>query len=1130
MQRLLNDEWFFAKLPLGSTLKEAREAAFVPVDLPHDFLIGNTDDLYESCDGWYRRTLTVPEEALGLVWLLRFDGVYMDCDVLVNDQVVCSHAYGYTAFDAVLTPALQAGENSVLVHIRHQSPNSRWYSGAGIFRDVTLHVLPRRHMPLDGVYVHSERQGDAWKLHVSVEVVGGAGRAPEVQLFDEAGDVRFASAQPSGAFAEDTPDCWCCTLTVDGKDARLWSPDCPSLYTLQVKLDGQTITQRVGLREVTFDPERGLFVNGAPVKLHGVCLHHDLGALGAAFHEKAARRQLRAMQEMGANALRTTHNPPAHQLLDLCDEMGILVIDEFLDMWEGAKTPYDYARFFPAHVAEDAASWVRRDRNHPCVILWSIGNEILDTHASPRGAEVTAMLRGFVEQHDPCGNARATIGSNYMPWQGAQNCADILKLAGYNYGEKYYEEHHAAHPDWVIYGSETASSLSSRGIYRFPIDTNILSDEDLQCSALGNSTSSWGCRDLRKMIVDDLNTPYSMGQFIWSGIDYIGEPTPYHTRSCYFGHMDTAVFPKDGYYQFKAAWNPAPMAHIGVHWDWNPGELIDVPVMTNGERCELLLNGRSLGEKQVRALVWQESLPIWRVPYEPGELRAIARDAAGKVIAEDVRHSFGSSVRLHLEAEDAGLLADGHDMTFVTVTALDGEGRCVENAVDCVHVSVTGAGRLLGVDNGDSTDRDGYRTTVRHLFSGRLLVMVGALDVPGTVRVEVTSPGLAPAVLELPVKAATPLEGISCLQRIEDAPLRQERWVRRIDMRPLSTTHLDAAHRSVTFAITTLPEDADPQELTFRVTNSAGIASPCAEVTRNADGTVTVTALGDGAIYLRGTCRNGYPHTRLISQQEIFIEGVGQPYLDPYAFVAGGLYDLHEGEISAGNEQGISFARDGESLVGFTNVDFGPVGSDEITLPIFALNGELYEITVWRGDPRNGGEQVAVLPYQKPSIWNTYQAETYRLPVRFRGVETICFTMRVKVHLKGFSFTRQSRAWVPQSALEADTVYGDSFTRTGEGILSIGNNVSLVYDGMDFGSADTASLTLDGATPLPENPVTVLMQNDAGDELRELCSFRQSGAREEQTFRIRVLPGVCKVSFVFLPGSQFDFYGFRFDK
>lgn len=1127
MQRLFNDGWRFAKLPSGSTLADAQSAAFAPVDLPHDFLIENANALYETCDGWYQRTLTVPEGQLDKSWWLRFDGVYMDCDVLVNGRIVCSHAYGYTAFDADLTEALHAGDNTVMVHIRHRSPNSRWYSGAGIFRDVTLYAAPRKHIKPDSVYISCGREEDDgdWYVALSIDEDSYIGGDLCIRILNQDGlpvfITRLRNMADYGCYAR---------FYLPQTIVRTWHPDTPYLYTMELTCGEQRLTRRFGIREVRFDPQTGLSIGGKPVKLHGVCLHHDLGALGSAFHEKAARRQLRAMKAMGVNALRTTHNPPAAKMLDLCDEMGILVIDELLDMWEGPKTTYDYARFFDEHIAEDVESWVRRDRNHPSVIMWSIGNEIYDTHASFRGQEVTALLKTLVEQHDPRGNAAVTIGSNYMPWEGAQKCADILKIAGYNYGEKYYEEHHQAHPDWVIYGSETASSFSSRGIYRFPIDVNIMSDEDLQCSALGNATSSWGCRDLRRLIVDDLNTPYSMGQFIWSGIDYIGEPTPYHTRSCYFGHMDTAVFPKDGYFQFKAAWNPEPMVHIGVYWDWNEGQLIDVPVMTNGASCELLLNGQSLGVKPVDLRVPEKSLPVWRVPYAKGDLCARAYDADGKLVAEEHAHSFGEPARIVLHAEDTALKADGHDMTFLTITMADEDGHLVENAVNRVHVSVTGAGRLLGLDNGDSTDHDGYKTTTRHLFSGKLLAMVGALDKPGTIRVEVTAEGLAPAVLELPAEACPPLEGTSCVQRIADTPLSGEKWVRRLDMRPLSSTRLTGENRSVTFAITTLPEDADPQELTFRVTNAAGIVSPCARVERGTDGTVTVTALGDGQVYLRGTCRNGYEHARVISQQELLIEGVGQPYLNPYQLIAGGLYDLHEGEVSAGNEQGLSFAREGYSMAGFTNVDFGPVGSDEITLPIFALNGEVYHITVWQGDPRHGGVKVAVLDYQKPSIWNTYQEETFKLPVRFTGVQTICFTMTEKVHMKGFYFTRQSRAWLPQSALDADTVYGDSFRRTEEGVMDIGNNVSLVYGSMDFEGAEKVRLTLDAATPLPVNAVTVLMETPDGQQQRGLCSFRQSPERTRQTFELELLPGTDTISFVFLPGSKFDFYGFQFER
>lgn len=1113
MQRLLNDGWAFAKLPNGSTLEDASQAAWQPVSLPHDFLIAQHENLYESADGWYRRGLSVAEQDVDKVWLLRFDGVYMDCDVLMNGQVICTHRYGYTAFDVNLTDYVHAGENLLMVHIRHQSPNSRWYSGAGIYRDVTLHVLPRHYMPLDGVYVSMTSEGNTWRVTVETETVGQGDACPVHKLYAPSG---AQVAEVSGLTAE---------ITVE--HPLLWRLNHPSCYTLETTLGEQCIRQNIGFRTVKYDVNQGLFLNGEHVKLHGVCLHHDLGALGSAFHTKAARRQLKAMQAMGVNALRTSHNPPARQVMDLCDEMGILVVDEAFDMWERPKTPFDYARFFPENAAADVASWVRRDRNHSSLLMWSIGNEILDTHADARGQEVTCMLRDEVRKHDPQGNAIVTIGSNFMPWEGAQKCADLVEAAGYNYGEKYYAPHHQAHPDWVIYGSETASALSSRGVYRFPASASILSDEDLQCSSLGNSTTSWGTRDMRRCLVDDLNTPYSLGQFLWSGIDYIGEPTPYHTRSCYFGMMDTAVFPKEYWYLCRALWTDVPMAHIGVHWDWNPGQMIDVAVMTTGASCELLLNGESLGCKAVDRRNPENCLPMWHVPFQPGELKARAYNAAGELIAEDVRYTSGESAKLVLEAEDATLLADGEDMTFVTISMVDAAGHPVENAVDRVHVKVSG-GVLLGLDNGDSTDCEGYKTSTRRLFSGRLLAIVGAGTSAGTARVEVSSPDKETAVLDIPMLPTDGRSGSAPHRPYESTAMLQDIPVRRIELVPMGSKSLSPENPSVTFRVKCLPSNADAQEIHYRVTTAKGIESPCATVETNGD-CVTVRGVGDGEVYLRATCNNGYSHPRVISQQEISITGMGQPNLNPYEFISGGLYHFTDGEIGAGNEQGIAFGRDGYSMAGFDRVDFGPVGSDEITLPIFALDDKHYEMTLWLGDPRRGGEKLAVLAYQKPSQWNVYQPETYKLPRRLTGVQTICFSMENKVHLKGFSFTRQSRAWQQLSGLEADTVYGDSFRRGSEGIMDIGNNVTLAYANMDFGTATRTTLTLDGATPLAVNPVTIRFENEAGDTLTTLAQFKGTG-RSSQTFDVEVLPGNCTVSFVFLPGSQYDFYGFQFAK
>lgn len=1120
MERLFNDGWQFVKLPEGSTLADASQAACAAVDLPHDFLIAQENGLYETADGWYRRTLTVPEAWLDQCVILRFDGVYMDCDVLLNGEIICTHHYGYTCFDADLTGKFHAGENQLYVHIRHRSPNTRWYSGAGIYRDVTLHVLPPRHIALDGTYVTTCHDGDSWTLTIDTELTGSGDNQPVIHRLWQ-GDklVCEAMAQPktdrtSVAIPVHQPDLW-----------RVGMGGC---YTLETSFGEQIIRENVGFRDIRLETDQGLFVNGEPVKLHGVCLHHDLGCLGSAFNVVAARRQLKAMQAMGVNSLRTSHNPPARQVMALCDEMGILVVDELLDMWQQPKTAFDYARFFDVDATSDVAAWVRRDRNHPSLLMWSIGNEIGDTHNNPEQAGLVAqMLCEQVRRHDPKSNAVTTIGSNYMPWPGAQHCAAFVEAVGYNYGEKLYAAHHTEHPEWVIYGSETASAVASRGVYHFPLSSSILADEDLQCSSLGNSHTAWGTQDIAKMLVDDLNCPYSLGQYIWSGIDYIGEPTPYHTRSSYFGLMDTAVFPKDTYYLYQSLWTARPMVHIGVTWDWNPGQMIDVPVMTNAASVELFLNGVSLGRRVVDARDSERCRPVWQLAFTPGELRAVAYNADGAVLAEATRSTPGDSARIVLTAESDILHATGSDLAFVTIEMADAQGRMVENACDRVHVRVTGPGMLMGLDNGDSTDPEGYKTTTRRLFSGKLLAVIGDVGKEGLIRVEVTSPGKEAALLELPVlPCAHSSEARRTVPLCREAAMPAEVPVRKIELIPLGEKRLTTDWKSVSFRVKTYPSDAMPQEITYRITNAKGIDSPCAACTVT-DDVVTVTAVGDGTVYLRACCKNGGDHPRIISQQDIVIEGLGQPCLDPYEFVAGGLYDISYGEVGNGNEQGVSFARDGESMAGFTQVDFGPVGSDEVTLPIFALDSKHYDLTLWDGDPRHGGEIIAVLPYEKPSRWNVYQSETYTLPRRLTGVHTLCFTMDSKIHLKGFVFTRQSRAWLSLPALFADAVYGDTFTRGEEGVMDIGNNVSLIYEHMDFGKATCALLTIDGCTPLPENPITIRFRNEAGESLTALARFAGT-QRGRQTFRVEVLPGDCTVSFVFLPGCRFDFYAFRF--
>ncbi|MBQ7656619.1 MAG: DUF4982 domain-containing protein, partial [Clostridia bacterium] len=681
------------------------------------------------------------------------------------------------------------------------------------------------------------------------------------------------------------------------------------------------------------------------------------------------------------------------------------------------------------------------------------------------------------------------------------------------------------HPDWVIFGSETGSLLASRGIYHFPMKETILSEEDLQCSALLNTNTSWGAHDLRVMLTEDLNTPYSLGQFVWSGIDYIGEPTPYQTRCCYFGQTDTACFPKDAYYFYQALWTDTPMIHIGISWDWNEGQLIDVPVMTNGKEAELFLNGKSLGRKKVNLRDAEGSLPIWTVPYEPGELKAVVYDASGAVLGEAVRHSFGEAKKIVLSAEKTALKACSGDIAFITVQALDENGWPVENAVNRIHAEVTGAGVLLGMDNGDSTDRDGYQVTSRRLFSGKLLLMVGVNEA-GETRVKVTGQGLEAAELTLRVEESKGLKEPRFFPSLcKTAATEEETFIRRIDLKALGNTYLTPDHPSVSFAVSVYPENAQSQPIRFRATNAQGVDMPCMQVTQEGN-CVTVTALGDGSVYLRAAANNGYPHPRVLSVIEVSATGFGPVGLNPYEFVAGSLCDLREGDVGVGNERGIAFARESESAIGFSNVDFGPAGSDEITIPIFALNGDLYRLKLWDGMPGQGGRFLCELPYQKPSIWNTYQSETWRLPEALRGVHTLAFSLDEKVHFKGFSFARQSRALRYNRAVDCDELYGDSFRKDSDAVRGIGNNVTLTFHHMEFQQPGKVLLTLDGATPLDVNTVSLRVTNPEGEAAVSTCGFKQS-ARGEQTFAVEVPQGVCDVSFVFLPGSSFDFYGFR---
>ncbi len=1199
------NNWTFLRTDLHVTMSEIenQKTRFVPVELPHDWLIYDAKNLYQDGCGWYRKEFELvtgeiadlsgelgvgtespaeshewnaPERVVARIHreervILRFDGVYMDSTVYVNGTRIGDWKYGYSTFDMDITSALVPGRNLLTVQVRFQSPNSRWYSGAGIYRKVWLKVCPAVYLPLDGTYVTTKKAEGGYEFAAETEVAGKldlnvvcryrlwqgeelAQELGEVPVNISAGNIQNAEhvgksdadiLSEEGAASQAAETAGRAVLQAFVREPKLWDIEDPQCYRLSVELclqghedviDSQDIT--VGFRTVELTTDRGLFLNGRHVKIHGVCEHHDLGCLGAAFHVPAMERKIKMLQKMGVNAIRTSHNMPAPELMDLADRMGVLILSEAFDMWELPKTKFDYGRYFKKWCEKDVRSWVRRDRNHPSLLLWSIGDEIYDTHADEHGQEITRRLMKAVREHDPKGNALITIGSNYMPWENARKCADLVKVAGYNYAEKYYEEHHREHPDWMMYGSETASVVQSRGIYHFPLGQDILSDEDEQCSSLGNSSTSWGARSWEKCITDDRDPEYIWGQFIWTGFDYIGEPTPYHTKNSYFGQIDTAGFPKDSYYVFQAEWTDgkkAPMVHLFPYWDFNPGQLIDVRACTNAPEVELFVNGVSQGKQAIDHIHGHKLIADWQVPYTPGTITAVAYDENGREVARDSHSSFGDSKKILLSADRQELKADCEDMCFVTVSVADEQGNPVENAADYVKAELTGPGRILGMDNGDSTDYDDYKTTVRKLFSGRLLIVVGSMAEEGELTLTVSGKGLEPAVLNLrAVKAAGDFVEKSFLEdysvkRKAELPARIP--VRKLELRAEGSHVLTPDRQEVMLEALLYPADTTDRTLVWKVVNAGGIEVNYAEISGYIDeqgrNLARVKAVGDGEFYVRCTVKHG-ERAALISQLEYRGEGLGSASLNPYEFITAGLYTRAIGEITSGNEKGIATARDGASGVVFSSVDFGEYGSDEITLPVFALSGDRYQIDIWAGTPyEEGSRLIDSVFYQKPSVWNVYQEQTYKLPERLRGMTDIGFVLFDKVHVKGFVFRRQEKAFGKLYAGEANAVYGDTFTRDGNIVRGIGNNVSVVFENMDFGERGAERVTVWGRTPLTANTIHIHFTDESGETVNRILEFAGNGGAS-QTFSIEKLTGKGKVELIFLPGSNLDLEAIQF--
>ncbi len=1262
---LWNDGWRFSLFPYRTEytqMKAAKKAAFLCVCLPHDWQIEDVSDLYADGSGWYIKTFDYEPEADNVV-ALRFEGVYMDSEIYVNGVLAFTWKYGYSTFEADITQYLRAGRNEIAVGVHVISPNTRWYSGSGIYRNVWLKTYPKAHILPDGIYVSAKpcpktqmnecaaaADGNAnadapytcdYEVNVCVECSGvgndysvcaaiypdfpsesqTAAGGEQITLtvsdgekiaLNDFGSEKIALTDSGGENGDrkcsdingsvENDDSESCDIIepiekgnsecrdINGSvecdvknlyadyenrdlsltralrgsfilnNPRIWDPKDPALYHLEVSLvspEGVTLqkeTVQFGCRSLEFSPENGLSLNGRKIKLQGVCLHHDLGCLGSAFHKDAARRQLLLMRRLGANAIRTSHNMPAPELLQLTDELGFLVVDEAFDMWREVKTTYDYARFFDEWQKRDVTSWIIRDRNHPSVIMWSVGNEIHDMHAGKEGEDIVRMLKEEVERLDPYKNARVTFGSNYMPWEGAQNCADVVKIPGYNYGEKCYDAHHEKHPDWIIYGSETASTVQSRGIYKFPLSVSQLCDVDEQCSGLGNCTTSWGAPNSEFCLAAELDHPYSLGQFIWSGTDYIGEPTPYHTRNSYFGQLDTAGFFKDTASFYMAGWKDEPMMHLFPYWNFNPGQIVDVRVVTNCAYAELWVNGKSLGRKAVRtsdapSARWSAD---YRVPFEKGMIEACVYDENGTELLRETRQSFGNPNAIAMDVYDGYMNAcvpeesvcykDGmmtaytfsgmkKGLYFVEISTTDSNGCCVENANNRIAVSVSGDATLRGMDNGDSTDCDPYYTDNRRLFSGKLLAVIETTKDAAEFIVSAQEV-LSIAAREIILTAGDSEKGIQLTPECDCIEVYVKIVPENAVLMPVEYTFSNETGIDIDFLqiekIQGYLELSDEER-------SAGYAAK-----------LRVRAKGDGHAYLRAFCRNGEKVAKVISSLDFEATGFGQLHFDPYEPVAGGLFNDCDGSVGNGNDHGAASMRDGRTLIGFKGVDFKKEGSDTMTLPIFELASEPVPIGVWIGHPDRGGRLLDTVVYHKESIWNTYQEETFVLPERIRGVVDLYFELHSKIHLKGFVFKKYERAYELLHGADADRVYGDQYTIEGNDIMGIGNNVTVQFDDLHFGNAGATKVRIFGHTANPKDTISLVYHKD-GEQMRQVLEFvgeesvwdssssldisseMEAGGRFVcREFDLNPITGDTEIAFVFLPGAAFDLHSIQF--
>ena len=786
-ETLLTTNWKFTRGDQPDGAKpELNDAKWETVRIPHDWAItgpfdgnndlqkvkieqdnekeatlkaGRTGGLPFIGVGWYRRPLAVPALGRGGQAVLLFDGAMSNARVFVNGKEVMFWPYGYNSFSVDITPYLRpAGANTLAVRLENFPEASRWYPGAGLYRNVHLITTKGAHVPVWGTSLTTPTTTAAAatvKLKTQVAAPAGtAGLKLQTDLRNAAGQV-VASATTAVVAGKETEQ----NFVV--KSPKLWSPETPTLYTAESKLLASTAVQDTykttfGIRSFKFEKGKGFSLNGKPRKFQGVCNHHDLGPLGTAINMAALRHQLTLLKDMGCDAIRTSHNMPAPELVRLCDEMGFMLMVESFDEWKTPKVKNGYSQYFDQWSEKDLVNMVHRDRNHPSVIMWSIGNEVPDQD-NPQGVDIAKRLQAIVHREDP--SRPVTAGLDHFDNAFKYGIATVLDVPGFNYKPSRYPEAIAKLPQGVLLGSETASTVSSRGVYKFPV---VLGKDkqynDNQSSSYDLEACNWSqIPDIEFTAQDD--NPYVAGEFVWTGFDYLGEPTPYGEKwpshSSYFGILDLAGQPKDRYYLYRAKWNPSqPTVHLLPHWTWpgREGQVTPVFCYTNAPSAELFVNGKSQGRQtksttadpQTRyRLQWKD------VVYQPGSLKVVAYDAQGKTLGTEEVRTAGAPHHIRLVADHTQLAADGEDLAYVTARVEDARGNLCPDASQQLRFEVSGAGRFRAVGNGDATNLEPFQQPQMHAFQGQLVAIVQAGEAAGAVQVKATAPGLQEGQLHL---------------------------------------------------------------------------------------------------------------------------------------------------------------------------------------------------------------------------------------------------------------------------------------------------------------------------------------------------------------------------------------------